>query len=100
MVDCNSLVFVNRVYPPDHTSTGQLLADMAEALIKQDWQVTDVVSHTASLQRETVSGVRIVHLRGLSFTQAIRALVFRIPMRPLLCRLFTTGFNRISQPPC
>ncbi len=64
-----SILFINRVYPPDDGATGQLLAELAEALVKEGWQVS--VLAAGNLQPSTFNlQPSVVRVRGLPFTRA------------------------------
>src|SRR6185503_19101444 len=39
-----SALFINRVFPPDGGATGQLLAELAERLVRENWSVTILAS--------------------------------------------------------
>ncbi len=66
-----SILFINRVFPPDEGATGQLLADLAPALVAAGWNVT-VVAAAGSEDRPAPSlpGVEVHRVRGLPFTRA------------------------------
>ena len=64
-----SVLFLNRVYPPDHGATGQLLAELAEALAQAGWQVSIVAAGTPPLETRN-SKLEIHRVRGLPFTRA------------------------------
>lgn len=61
------LVFLNRFYWPDEPATGQLLADLAEALAAAGHEVTVVASRPSpqSTAAETHRGVRIVRVGSM-----------------------------------
>ena len=64
-----SILFINRVYPPDDGATGQLLAELAEALVREGWTVTVLVA--GNLQPSTFNlQPSVVRVRGLPFTRA------------------------------
>jgi len=67
-----SVLFINRVYPPDEASTGQILAELAEGLVRQGWQVTVVCSNTTSSTPlyEVHEGVDVWRVRGVPFSRA------------------------------
>lgn len=69
-----SLLFVNQHYTPDVAATGQCLADLAEHLVREGYDVEVMASRTryASGQvsapaRETVNGVRVNRLSATGF---------------------------------
>lgn len=64
-----SVLFLNRVYPPDHGATGQLLAELAEALTQAGWQVSIVTAGTPPRESRN-SKLEIHRVRGLPFTRA------------------------------
>ena len=64
-----SVLFLNRVYPPDHGATGQLLAELAEELTQAGWQVSIVAAGTPPLETRN-SKLEIHRVRGLPFTRA------------------------------
>ncbi|MBD0318828.1 MAG: glycosyltransferase family 4 protein, partial [Gemmatimonadetes bacterium] len=64
-----SVVFLNRFYAPDIAATGQLLADLAEDLVREGWDVSVITGRTAysgdapPLPREEVrAGVRVTRV--------------------------------------
>lgn len=70
-----SILFVNRVYPPDPGATGQVLADLAAMLAAQGWVVTVVTGALGAGEssRMTADGVRLIRVplpsgRGLRAT--------------------------------
>lgn len=67
-----SILFLNRVYPPADGATGQLLAELATALVQRGHRVTVVTAEpgTGRKPSEPVDGVRIERVRGLPFTRA------------------------------
>jgi colanic acid biosynthesis glycosyl transferase WcaI len=67
----SSILFINRVYPPAEGATGQLLAELAEALAQRGHSVT-VVASQAGMNGPTPrsGGVRIERVGGLPFTRA------------------------------
>ena len=67
-----SILFLNRVYPPAEGATGQLLAELATALVQRGHRVTVVTAEpgTGRKPSEPVDGVRIERVRGLPFTRA------------------------------
>ncbi len=67
-----SILFINRVYPPDEGATGQLLAELSQALTIAGWRVTVVTSRGATglPPSETIAGVRVERVAGLPFTRA------------------------------
>lgn len=67
-----SVLFINRVYPPLDGATGQLLAELAPALVKAGWRVTVVTSGVteAGVRSEVLDGVRIERVGGRPFTRA------------------------------
>jgi colanic acid biosynthesis glycosyl transferase WcaI len=67
-----TVLFINRVYPPDGAATGQILADLTIALTKSGWQVTVLTSRTisGSPERETRDGIQIERINTLPFTRS------------------------------
>jgi glycosyltransferase involved in cell wall biosynthesis len=67
-----SALFLNRVYPPNPGATGQLLSELAPALVRAGWQITVVTSdsNAQTPPRELLEGVRIERVAGLPFTRA------------------------------
>ena len=67
-----SIVFLNRVYPPDLAASGQLLADLATALVKSGFDVTVLTTRSVaeSPRREVLGGVQVRRVRTLAFTRA------------------------------
>jgi putative colanic acid biosynthesis glycosyltransferase WcaI len=66
-----SVLFLNRVYPPEHGATGQLLAELARSLAGAGWRVTVVTGSAANgtARSEWHEGVRIERVRGLPFSR-------------------------------
>lgn len=64
-----SVLFINRVYPPDDGATGQLLAELAEALVREGWQVTVLAAGTSKAESGKQTA-EIHRVRGLPFTRA------------------------------
>jgi colanic acid biosynthesis glycosyl transferase WcaI len=66
-----SILFINRVYPPAEGATGQLLAELAEELVRRGYLVTVLASQTGMNGPATPdAGVRIERVDGLPFTRA------------------------------
>ena len=67
-----SILFLNRVYPPDEGATGELLAELAAELVRGGWQVTVVTGRSSAEQPRSglVAGVRVERVRSLPFTRA------------------------------
>lgn len=67
-------VFVNRVYPPVGGATGELLKELAEALVADGARVIVITSRgPAELRlpsKETVNGVELVRVGSAPFTKA------------------------------
>ncbi len=81
MTAARSLVFINRVYPPDTAATGQLLSQLAASLAAAGWRVTVLTSRTTSKAplTEVTEGVWILRVRGLPFTRSnhlLRAIAY------------------------
>src|SRR5690606_294031 len=66
-----SLLFVNRVYPPSHGATGEMLADVAADLAANGWRVTVVAGDCPGVGRDQVTenGVRVIRVPGLRFVR-------------------------------
>jgi colanic acid biosynthesis glycosyl transferase WcaI len=64
-----SVFFINRVYPPDDGATGQLLAELAEALAREGWRVTILAPGSPSTQDGRSSSIAVHRVRGLPFTR-------------------------------
>ncbi len=64
-----SILFINRVYQPDDGATGQLLAELAEALVKEGWQVSVLAAGTSKTESRKQKA-KIHRVRGLPFTRA------------------------------
>lgn len=65
------VIFVNRFYWPDEPATGQLLADLAEALAARGHEITVIASRPAGREvpaHETRNGVRIERVDGTRTT--------------------------------
>src|SRR5262245_22139785 len=67
-----SVLFLNRVYPPDEGATGQLLSELASALAGIGWEVTVVTSRPEdeAPRREQREGVNIERVNRLPFTRS------------------------------
>lgn len=67
-----SILILNRVYPPADGATGQLLAELAPALVQSGHRVTVVASQVgAGLESSSMTdGVRVERVVGLPFTRA------------------------------
>ncbi len=67
------ILFINRVYPPASGVTGQLLADLAPALVEQGFEVTVLTTlpDTAIPVSESIRGVQVERVRGLPFTHDV-----------------------------
>lgn len=50
-----SVLFINRVFPPDDGATGQLLAELAEGLVREGWTVTVLAAGQGSEPRTSGS---------------------------------------------
>ncbi|MFM8230857.1 MAG: glycosyltransferase WbuB, partial [Chthoniobacterales bacterium] len=65
-----TFVFVNRVYPPVRGATGELLKELAEALVGPDTRVVVVTSEGAEAggrreqKQNTVNGVEVIRVGG------------------------------------
>ena len=80
----NSVLFINRVYPPDEGATGQLLAELAGELTRAGWRVTVLAAgkgndhqpsntehHTPKSATAGMPSTLSIHrVRGLPFTRA------------------------------
>ena len=62
-----TILFINRVYPPDTAATAVMLAELAEGLVEKGWRVTVLTSRTTEVRRETIGGVQVVRVSGLAF---------------------------------
>jgi len=58
------VIFVNRFYWPAETATGQLLTDLAEALVALGHEVTVITSRGGAAEPTEHRGVRIVRIRS------------------------------------
>ncbi len=67
-----SILFLNRVYPPADGATGQLLAELAPALVQRGHHVTVVTAESGAGGKpgEHVNGVQVERVHGLPFTRA------------------------------
>lgn len=67
-----SVLFINRVYPPDGAATGQILADLAVTLTTLGWKVTVITSRTVAgaEAKEFRQGVEVIRLKSLPFTRS------------------------------
>lgn len=83
-----SVLFINRVYPPDVAATGQLLAELATGLHGLGWQVTVVTSRSTKGADtcEHLDGVSVERVSGLPFTRAShwRRLLSYVSLYPAL----------------
>ena len=71
MPDRPSILFLNRVYPPDAGATGRMLRDLAQAFAGQGWAVTVL---TTGREKETVmdGGVTVRRAGGAGGRKALR----------------------------
>jgi glycosyltransferase involved in cell wall biosynthesis len=85
-----SVLFINRVYPPAQGATGQLLSELAPALVEAGWDVSVLTSRPPGAARsEVLRGVRVTRVRGLPFASAsffLRALSYLALYPALLWR--------------
>ena len=67
-----SVLFINRVYPPDDLATGQLLAHLAEGLAAEGWRVTVLTSRSRpdSPAWEVRNGVGVARVAGVAFSRS------------------------------
>jgi colanic acid biosynthesis glycosyl transferase WcaI len=67
-----SILFLNRVCPPDEGATGQLLSELASALAREGWEVTVVASRPSRQipASEMQDGVRFERVNTLPFTRS------------------------------
>lgn len=72
MSEPHSLLFVNRVYPPQSGATGQLLADLSESLSAGGWDPAVLASRTESglSAQERRNAVAISRASGLSLSRS------------------------------
>jgi glycosyltransferase involved in cell wall biosynthesis len=77
-IENRQLVFVNRYFYPDDSSTGQLLFELACALVRRGFSVTVWCGYPAYSSRgrrlrvparETIDGVHVVRLRSARFSK-------------------------------
>lgn len=59
-----SVLFLNRVYPPQHGATGRLLHDLAAGFAAAGWAVTVLAASPEGERRQEESGVRIQAIRS------------------------------------
>lgn len=63
MIQQKSILFINRVYPPQRGATGRMLCDLAEHCAKNGWQTTVLTTgEEQGIYQE--NGVRIVRIKG------------------------------------
>ncbi|MDX8411850.1 MAG: glycosyltransferase family 4 protein [Mariprofundaceae bacterium] len=84
----SSVLFINRVYPPDTGATGQLLAELATGMAAIGIKVTVVTSKSTaeSLKREIIDDVAVERVGGVSVSRSNhwrRALAY-LSLYPLL----------------
>ena len=67
------ILFINRVYPPASGATGQLLADLAPALVEHGFDVTVLTALPDATvpTSESISGVQVERVRSLPFTRDV-----------------------------
>jgi colanic acid biosynthesis glycosyl transferase WcaI len=72
MSGSTSLLFLNRVYPPQSGATGQLLADLSESLSAAGWDPAVLASRTepALAAQERRNAVAILRASGLSLSRS------------------------------
>lgn len=59
-----SILFINRVFPPDHGATGRILADLAERVAAAGWRVTVLADGSEAADSISRRGVRVVRTGG------------------------------------
>ena len=71
MPDRPSILFINRVYPPDAGATGRMLRDLAQVFVREGWAVTVL---TTGRRRETVmdGAVTVRRVGGAKARKALR----------------------------
>ncbi len=71
MLGAVTLLFINRVYPPDPGATGRILAELAERLAPGGRVVAVLASRTGADQasEEVRNGVRVYRVAGLPFSR-------------------------------
>lgn len=83
-----SLLFINRVYPPDHGATGQLLEDLARGLAARGFAVTVLTTGPKREEDAPVAsgGINILRVHGLPFSRAsfVRRAVSYLSLYPAL----------------
>lgn len=67
-----SVLFINRVYPPDDMASGQMLAHLAEGLAREGWRVTVLTSRTrpGTPGWEVLNGVGVARVAGVAFSRS------------------------------
>lgn len=59
----SSVLFINRVYPPQRGGSGRVLRDLAQGFAREGWAVT-VLTTGAQAHTEIEGGVEVVRLKG------------------------------------
>ena len=58
-----SVLFINRVYPPQRGATGRVLRDLARSMAREGWQVTVITTGPKALN-ELDGAVRVMRVKG------------------------------------
>ena len=63
----SSILFINRVYPPEDGATGRVLEHMAKGLVKEGWKVSVLTTSGGTSRSGTTfsDGVKIIRVGGL-----------------------------------
>lgn len=59
-----SVVFVNRVYPPQRGATGRVLHDLARSFAKEGWAVTIITTGDKKSRSQDRLGINVVRTKG------------------------------------
>ena len=93
-----SVLVINRVYPPNDGATGQLLAELSEALAREGWRVTILTSGSPSTHDLHSSSSAVHRVRGLPFTRTSfwkRALSY-LALYPALLNMDARSYGVIA----
>lgn len=58
-----SVLFINRVYPPNRGATGRILRDLARSFAREGWHVT-VITTGAKAGQERDGSIRVIRVKG------------------------------------
>ena len=87
--DMPSILFINRVYPPSHGATGEMLRDIAESLAGRGWDVSVLCTGEAGEPKSVKRGGVLIHRAGAALSRrsvVLRAASYSLMIPWLLAR--------------